>query len=127
MGSPFKRFYNRTIAIVLESGILYPVLLTAEVALVLNEDKIAMVVDLLPTVVLAAGIAPALIVVRAHYGKKSSNDWESMAAAHISDIQFGNLSPQIASGEEGGHDIQIGGAEEPEQRNENVKLGMLSV
>ncbi|KAG7088996.1 hypothetical protein E1B28_012942 [Marasmius oreades] len=97
MGGRITGYYQRTVAIILESGIIYPLILATNVTLFSNQGTIVVVVDLEPTVVLLAGIAPALIIVRAHYGKKSGGDWER---ARISDIQFPNLSQTSQAEEE---------------------------
>ncbi|KAF9259746.1 hypothetical protein L218DRAFT_841137, partial [Marasmius fiardii PR-910] len=59
-----KRLYHTIIAIILESGIIYPVLLTINVAFYAYQPKIIEVVDLSPTATLFAGIAPTLIIIR---------------------------------------------------------------
>ncbi|KAG7087041.1 hypothetical protein E1B28_013020 [Marasmius oreades] len=123
MGGHITRFYRRIVTIILESGITYPLFLAANVALFSNQETIVLVVDLQPTAVLIAGIAPALSIVQAHYGKKSAGDWESMAAgARISDIQFPDLSR--VSQAEGDH---VYGQVEVSERNRNTESSSSSV
>ncbi|KAK1223679.1 hypothetical protein PQX77_013437 [Marasmius sp. AFHP31] len=58
------RLYVRIVAIILESGSLYPIVSFIDIGLSENASKIGVPIRLLPTVTLIAGIAPALMIVR---------------------------------------------------------------
>ncbi|KAL0065481.1 hypothetical protein AAF712_007545 [Marasmius tenuissimus] len=78
---------NRTISsvvrILVESGMIYPLAIIVDLAIV-NTLSYLQPVDLAPTMVLAAGIAPTLIVVRVRMGKTV----EVTTAGKISNIEF---------------------------------------
>ncbi|KAK1215653.1 hypothetical protein PQX77_021717 [Marasmius sp. AFHP31] len=63
-GSRTRGFYERIVAIILESGALYPIIGFVQVALWESASKIGKPINLSPTVTLMAGIAPALMIVR---------------------------------------------------------------
>jgi hypothetical protein len=60
--------YKSTVAIILECGVLYPISLVAHAAIEGNVDKIAIPVNLTPTVILLAGVAPTVIILRSCLG-----------------------------------------------------------
>ncbi|KAK7047169.1 hypothetical protein VNI00_006835 [Paramarasmius palmivorus] len=56
--------YKLNIAIILESGVIYPVFLIVHAVLTANASKVGVTVNLTPAVILVAGIAPTLIILR---------------------------------------------------------------
>ncbi|KAK1224740.1 hypothetical protein PQX77_012341 [Marasmius sp. AFHP31] len=63
-GSGTRSLYGRMVAIILESGFLYPAFSFVNLALTQSASEIGAPITLLPTVTLMAGIAPALMIVR---------------------------------------------------------------
>uniref|UniRef100_A0A0W0GAK7 Uncharacterized protein n=1 Tax=Moniliophthora roreri TaxID=221103 RepID=A0A0W0GAK7_MONRR len=72
MGQPINAKYKTIVAIILESGILYPLTLVVQIIIYYTTDPTGsgrIPVDLGPVVWQFAGIAPTLIIVRAEMGK----------------------------------------------------------
>ncbi|ESK87507.1 hypothetical protein Moror_2057 [Moniliophthora roreri MCA 2997] len=90
MGPAIETKYNTIIAIILESGILYPIFLTASVIyiLLLSDDLTVLVpFDLLPVSYQIAGIAPTLIIIRAASGKTVEHTTMNQV---VSSLHFAN-------------------------------------
>ncbi|KAK1233708.1 hypothetical protein PQX77_003121, partial [Marasmius sp. AFHP31] len=64
LSSGTRNLYMRVLAIILESGLLYPVSSFAAIGLNQSASEIGVPIELMPTVPLIAGIAPALMIVR---------------------------------------------------------------
>ncbi|KAK1233364.1 hypothetical protein PQX77_003473 [Marasmius sp. AFHP31] len=64
LDSGVRRLYQRVVAIILESGVLYPILTFVNIALIESASEIGTPIYLFPTVTLIAGIAPTLMIVR---------------------------------------------------------------
>jgi len=61
--------YKTIIAVLIECGIIYPISLISHAAAELNQEKLAVPINLTPTVIQLAGIAPTLILVRTCLGR----------------------------------------------------------
>ncbi|KAF9259732.1 hypothetical protein L218DRAFT_947363 [Marasmius fiardii PR-910] len=89
IGGSTAKLYRRIVAIILESGIPYPLFIIGEAILMHDASNTFPVIDFAPTLPLIAGIAPTLIIVRAHYGKRrAGNGTSRIDAIQISDIRF---------------------------------------
>ncbi|KAL0060964.1 hypothetical protein AAF712_012228 [Marasmius tenuissimus] len=89
MGKDTRRRYRTIIAIILESGVLYPAVMIVSVVMQMTLDPEvsgALRIDLTPTSFVVAGIAPTLIIVRCAYGKAIKNvdrDRVEMSSLHF--------------------------------------------
>ncbi|ESK86187.1 hypothetical protein Moror_16692 [Moniliophthora roreri MCA 2997] len=91
MGQQIDQRYKTIVAIILESGVIYPTVLIIGIILhqVLDPDKMGLApIDLFPIVTQAAGIAPTLIIVRAGLGKTVEHADEQA----VSSMKFGSVS-----------------------------------
>ncbi|ESK86485.1 hypothetical protein Moror_9867 [Moniliophthora roreri MCA 2997] len=88
LGPAIKTKYNTIIAIILESGILYPIFVIAGIVyseLAYPEDHGSTPFDLLAVSYQIAGIAPTLIIIRAASGKtvEYTNANQAMSSLHF--------------------------------------------
>ncbi|KAJ8074206.1 hypothetical protein PM082_012498 [Marasmius tenuissimus] len=89
MGKDTRTRYRTIIAIILESGVLYPAVMIVSVVMQMTLDPEAsgaLRIDLTPTSFVVAGIAPTLIIVRCAYGKAIKNvdrDRVEMSSLHF--------------------------------------------
>ncbi|KAK1224810.1 hypothetical protein PQX77_012264, partial [Marasmius sp. AFHP31] len=79
--------HRRIVAIILESGFLYPVSSFVHLALKQSASEIGCPITLLPTVTLMAGIAPALMIVRCRVFNAVQNHTVREAGT-LSTLQF---------------------------------------
>ncbi|KAK1222619.1 hypothetical protein PQX77_014525 [Marasmius sp. AFHP31] len=86
-GRGTRNLYGRMVAIILESGFLYPASTFVQLALTQSASKIGVPIDLLPTVTLMAGIAPALMIVRCRVFNALQNHTVREAGA-LSTLRF---------------------------------------
>ncbi|KAG7098323.1 hypothetical protein E1B28_000284 [Marasmius oreades] len=77
--SSIKKTYQRVIAIILESGILYPTIIVLHLVFRNTFAKGGTPINLFPLLTLVAGIAPTLIVVRAGLASESKDPAGSSA------------------------------------------------
>ncbi|KAI3616735.1 hypothetical protein WG66_017150 [Moniliophthora roreri] len=90
MGPAIKTKYNTIVAIILESGILYPIFLTTAViySLLLDPDAVGSIPFSLALVAYqVAGIAPTLIIIRAAGGKTVEHTTMNQV---VSSLHFAN-------------------------------------
>ncbi|KAF9059319.1 hypothetical protein BDP27DRAFT_1453396 [Rhodocollybia butyracea] len=88
--------YSKTVATVIECGILYPLSLLALATTVKFQDSIAIPVDMLPVVMQMAGIAPTLIIFRTCIGRSiTENIVTSSRDACSFHVQRGHTSNAI--------------------------------
>ncbi|KAK1223419.1 hypothetical protein PQX77_013701 [Marasmius sp. AFHP31] len=89
--SSASRTISSVVRIMVESGMIYPLANIVDLAIV-NTLSYLQPVDLAPIMVLAAGIAPTLIVVRVRMGKTV----EATTAGKISNIEFASRHGGVA-------------------------------
>ncbi|KAL0577618.1 hypothetical protein V5O48_004379 [Marasmius crinis-equi] len=89
--SATQRTISSVIRIIVESGMIYPLVIIVDLAIV-NTLSFLQPVDFAPTMVLAAGIAPTLILVRVKMGKTA----EPITTGKISNIEFASHGPGAA-------------------------------
>uniref|UniRef100_A0A0W0G6F1 Uncharacterized protein n=1 Tax=Moniliophthora roreri TaxID=221103 RepID=A0A0W0G6F1_MONRR len=77
------RLVQRVSVIILESGILYPIAIIVNLIVVNSTDGVPPPFDMAPIVVLVAGIAPTMIIVRAKLGSNVGSLQDQ-----VSDIRF---------------------------------------
>ncbi|KAF9259789.1 hypothetical protein L218DRAFT_633526 [Marasmius fiardii PR-910] len=77
-GWSLNQKHRTVIRIILESGILYPLVMIVHLSITNGFHQVPF--DTLPLTVLAAGIAPTLIIVRARLGMSPVNDIPSCSA-----------------------------------------------
>ncbi|KAL0578359.1 hypothetical protein V5O48_003637 [Marasmius crinis-equi] len=108
LGGGIRRLYRRIVAIVLESGLLYPIFTIVHISLTQNADKIGVPIALFPTVTLIAGIAPALIIVRT--GANGLKRDVSKAGGALSTLRFDHTE-MTTTVDEGARDEEMGALE----------------
>ncbi|KAK1230793.1 hypothetical protein PQX77_006107 [Marasmius sp. AFHP31] len=87
LGSGTRSLYMRVLAIIIESGLLYPVSSFVAIGLKQSASEIGVPIELMPTVTLIAGIAPALMIVRCRVFNALQNRTVREAGA-LSTLQF---------------------------------------
>ncbi|KAK1224000.1 hypothetical protein PQX77_013119 [Marasmius sp. AFHP31] len=100
MGKDTRTRYRTIVAIILESGVLYPAVMIVSVVMQMTLDPNAsggLKIDLTPTSFVVAGIAPTLIIVRCAYGKAIQN--VDRDRAEMSSLHFAH-SPRVRTEEE---------------------------
>ncbi|KAK7032491.1 hypothetical protein VNI00_013060 [Paramarasmius palmivorus] len=113
MGRTIDQKYKTIVAIILESGVLYPLAIIVQVTVGYTVDPDAsgaVPVDLGPVVWQAAGIAPTLIIVRAAMGKSVDSVHQQVStlrfaagaqdaqASQLCTINFGEDFPEVDRG-----------------------------
>ncbi|KAK1231497.1 hypothetical protein PQX77_005382 [Marasmius sp. AFHP31] len=83
-----KRKLPTATRIILESGIIYPTVMLAQLITSLGNHGRLKFLDLHPVVVLSAGIAPALALLRAQMTKLSERASSKVRFERVSDIRF---------------------------------------
>ncbi|KAL0563555.1 hypothetical protein V5O48_018512 [Marasmius crinis-equi] len=83
MGRPVSKRYQTVIAIILESGILFPVFAFLHIALTETSDIVYVPVNFLPTAAQMGAIAPTLIIVRATTGASVDSVQTAFSTIHF--------------------------------------------
>ncbi|KAK1219776.1 hypothetical protein PQX77_017491 [Marasmius sp. AFHP31] len=87
LSSLTPRLYQRIVAIILESGALYPIFSFVRLALAESTSEIGLPIEIRPTVTLIAGIAPALMIVRCRVFN-ALQDHNTREVGALSTLQF---------------------------------------
>ncbi|KAF9262541.1 hypothetical protein L218DRAFT_903449 [Marasmius fiardii PR-910] len=83
MGRPTGERYRTIVAIILESGMLYPIFSILHIALTETSDIVYVPVNFLPTVAQMGAIAPTLIIVRASLGATVDSVHTVLSTVHF--------------------------------------------
>ncbi|KAG7093442.1 hypothetical protein E1B28_007120 [Marasmius oreades] len=94
-GVAISRNYVATnlIKIILQSGILYPLMTTVHLSIVNTSHRYNVPLDTLPLVVLTAGIAPTLVIVRIRLRMNASDDEIETQPRFSSQVQLSSIQP----------------------------------
>ncbi|KAJ8088134.1 hypothetical protein PM082_013685 [Marasmius tenuissimus] len=105
--STVAKGFSTAICIVLESGIIYPAVMIVQIAVGSPEDGRLPPVDLYPAVVLSAGIAPTLALLRAQlaklYKKSGKHSLESTSGIRFNSSKLVELGGKSS----GNHSISL--------------------
>ncbi|ESK86287.1 hypothetical protein Moror_16588 [Moniliophthora roreri MCA 2997] len=93
LGQSVDREYNTIVAAILESGIVYPVVMIIRVIITYANDptqESLVPIELVPVVYQAAGIAPTLIIVRVSLGKTVDSVNQMLSTLHFAEREAGD-------------------------------------
>ncbi|KAG7088485.1 hypothetical protein E1B28_012473 [Marasmius oreades] len=127
LGGGIRTLYQGVVAAILESGSLYPIISFVHIALVQSASTIGLPIDLIPTVTLVAGIAPALMIVRCRVFGFMQSKKTVQEAGDLSTLQFGS-NTRTGTGTtpggqsmSGGQDSELPNTDNPTRLTKGVK------